>query len=90
MVRADLDGTAGVLRIADPGGPARRPAVGRRAAMQQEDAPHVQQLDTALRAALGRLRRRVGGETDGRSLPARVSRHGAVLPLYQWSAVPIW
>ena len=55
MVRADLDGTANVLRIADPAraGAAACDASARRAADAARDAyPHVQQLDTALRAAL--------------------------------------
>jgi hypothetical protein len=55
VVRADLDGTANVLRIADPAwaGAAACDASARRAADAARDAyPHVQQLDTALRAAL--------------------------------------
>ncbi len=55
VVRADLDGTANVMRIADPAraGAAACDASARRAADAARDAyPHVQQLDTALRAAL--------------------------------------
>ena len=55
VVRADLDGTANVLRIADPAraGAAACDASARRAADAARDAyPHVQQLDTALRAVL--------------------------------------